>query len=250
MPEEPSTTTRQHADSNASRPQLTDLEQKAGEIFVRLSGYVNRVDGYTTLNSFSHAVTFFPTSGFILETQEIHPRRPEEREPLVKYGLTEEQIDQGITIMDRFGMVIPDPNKPFDKFTWDKTKGTRTYIAVVGKDQVKVVDVAAGVPTERQLDLDELSSLAASSDLMKLMMEISATFKDVSQFRGSVKRINPDINVYMGIEDVDTKGLILFNGGLPRFVDEYRSLKSGNPTSDSTGRMIRSYRLIPVIVKL
>ncbi len=239
MPEEPAKATGQHVDFNASRPQLNDLEIRAGEIFTQLSEYVNRVDGHTTLYSFSHAVTLFPTQGFLLETKEIHPRRPEERASFTKYGFTEEQIDRGITIMDRFGMVIPDANKPFDRFSWDRTKGIRTYIAVVGNDQIKVVDVEAGVSTERQLNMDELNSLAASGDLMKQMMEISDTFKDVRDFIASVKKTSPNANVRMGIDFVDNQSQILFNGGLSRFVDEYRNSKLGNPPVDSTGRMIR-----------
>ena len=218
----------------------TDLEKLAGELYTRLKTYADLTNGYTTLEGFHHAFTYFPNRESVLEIREIHPSEDDEVNPLLRYGFTQKQIALGITTLDSYKMISPDPSHPFSKLSFDRGNIRRTYIASVGSDNVQVIEVNDGQPNKRQLETDEALALGTSGDLVQIMTEISSRFEDVSQFQTAVIKAKPMADVYSGIEYVDTRGLMLFKGGLTMFVNEYRKLMTGQTATDSTSITIRN----------
>jgi hypothetical protein len=228
----------QHADISSSRPPPTDLEKRAAGIYVHLRSFAELTNRFTYLKGFRNAVTYLPASKSYLEISDFTPDN-ENADYFRKLGFNDVQITKGITSIWRGEMICEDPDNHLGDAKLNRTNSRVTYVASSGGEDLKVIDEEAGKGQERALDTDEALAMGTMDELRKIVHEIGDKYGGYDEFDKTLRKTNPRPDV-LGINYVDKRGVILYNGGLPLFVQTYLEAKSGKPSADSTARMIRS----------
>jgi hypothetical protein len=225
MSEHPDFTSQQGADFKVSRLPLTELEQKAGEIYYRLRAIAEQRTVVTCLTDRTEASSSLLTNKEYLR---MHLRSPSDDIVFItKLGFTTDQIAGGIIDMTRSKMIY-DGDIPPDRTMLYPVIPRNKYVALSRGVDIKVIDVMRQGDEkhyqEGTLSEDEILAVKAMRKLRKIVYDIGNIYETYDKFDEVLRRIIPQPD-FSGINEDDKRHQIIYFSGLPQHVKYFEEAR-------------------------
>lgn len=206
-------------------------QERALQIYATLREYAHHPhDGFVSLGGFYKGEVYYPSQNMYTTISHIQAHLQTEFEWLAAEGFTEKEARRGVwSIVSRqaeYSHGMASPRKLGNKLH---------HLHVATIDRLKVIEPDPQSPhTGRPTELGDEGrwAIRAVNELSSIPFDILDTFGSFPRFADLTRKplTPPDLD---RIDSCDTKGFILYNGGLRMYVDRLRRLKEGKPGDSS-----------------